>query len=75
MKTHKMRHRKTIGPEMECEVHMMVSKPEEWVKPMADAGANIYTFHLEASKEPQQLIKDVRACGHFLLYMVVALIA
>jgi len=38
---------------------MMVSKPEKWVKAMAEAGANIYTFHLEASDEPQQLIKEV----------------
>lgn len=55
--------RKTVGKDVECEVHMMVSKPEQWVKPMADAGADIYTFHIEASNNPQQLIKDIQETG------------
>ncbi|TMW39641.1 hypothetical protein DOY81_015279 [Sarcophaga bullata] len=29
------------------ETHMMVSKPQQWVEPMADAGVNLYTFHVE----------------------------
>jgi len=51
--------RKTVGNSPLCEVHMMVQEPEKWVKPMSDAGANIYTFHIEASNNPQQLIKEV----------------
>ena len=38
---------------------MMVAKPEQWIKPMAEAGASIYTFHLEATNNPQQVIKEV----------------
>lgn len=53
-------YRNKIGPDPVCEVHMMVSKPEQWVKPMATAGASIYTFHYEATENPQQLIKEVR---------------
>uniref|UniRef100_A0A1I8G2V8 ribulose-phosphate 3-epimerase n=1 Tax=Macrostomum lignano TaxID=282301 RepID=A0A1I8G2V8_9PLAT len=34
-------------PGVLLEVHMMVSKPRQWVQPMASAGANQYTFHLE----------------------------
>lgn len=29
------------------ETHMMVSKPQQWIEPMADAGVNLYTFHIE----------------------------
>lgn len=45
------------------DMHMMVSKPEQWVKPMAVAGANQYTFHLEATENPGALIKDIRENG------------
>lgn len=44
-------------------MHMMVAKPEQWVKPMAAAGANQYTFHLEATENPGVLIKDIRESG------------
>lgn len=44
-------------------MHMMVAKPEQWVKPMAVAGANQYTFHLEATDNPGALIKDIRENG------------
>lgn len=42
---------------------MMVAAPEQWVKPMAVAGANQYTFHLEATDNPGALIKDIRENG------------
>lgn len=29
--------------------HMMVSEPEKWVKPIADAGGSMYNFHYEAT--------------------------
>lgn len=45
------------------DMHMMVSRPEQWVKPMAVAGANQYTFHLEATENPGVLIKDIRENG------------
>lgn len=44
-------------------MHMMVSRPEQWVKPMAAAGANQYTFHLEATTNPGNLIKDIKESG------------
>lgn len=31
------------------DVHLMVSKPAQWVKDFAAAGADMYTFHLEAA--------------------------
>uniref|UniRef100_A0A452UM48 ribulose-phosphate 3-epimerase n=1 Tax=Ursus maritimus TaxID=29073 RepID=A0A452UM48_URSMA len=41
----------------------MVSRLEQWVKPMAVVGANQYTFHLEATNYPGALIKDIRENG------------
>ncbi|GAA5971034.1 hypothetical protein JCM8115_006126 [Rhodotorula mucilaginosa] len=35
---------------MDC--HMMVSDPEKWVKPVAEAGGKSYTFHIEALSNP-----------------------
>lgn len=46
-----------------ADMHMMVSRPEQWVKPMAAAGANQYTFHLEATTNPGNLIKEIRESG------------
>lgn len=45
------------------DVHMMVSEPERWVSDMADAGANLYTFHLEATDDPIALIEKIKKHG------------
>ena len=45
------------------EVHMMVSNPEQWIDDMSKAGADIYTFHLEASDNPTQTIEKIRSKG------------
>jgi ribulose-phosphate 3-epimerase len=42
------------------DLHMMVSKPEMWVKDMAKAGGNQFTFHLESTKNPMQLINQIK---------------
>ncbi|XP_041806888.1 ribulose-phosphate 3-epimerase [Chelmon rostratus] len=55
--------RKSVGQEPFFDMHMMVSRPEQWVKPMAAAGASQYTFHLEATTNPGNLIKEIRASG------------
>ncbi|XP_029386430.1 ribulose-phosphate 3-epimerase isoform X4 [Echeneis naucrates] len=52
--------RKAIGQDPFFDMHMMVSRPEQWVKPMAAAGANQYTFHLEATTNPGNLIKEIK---------------
>ncbi|KAJ0395373.1 hypothetical protein ATCC90586_008665 [Pythium insidiosum] len=43
--------------------HMMVSKPEQWVSDIADAGGDQFTFHLEATSDPLALIQQIRAAG------------
>ncbi|XP_062362752.1 ribulose-phosphate 3-epimerase isoform X3 [Cinclus cinclus] len=55
--------RKRLGQEPFFDMHMMVAAPEQWVKPMAVAGANQYTFHLEATDNPGALIEDIRENG------------
>jgi ribulose-phosphate 3-epimerase len=63
----------TIGaPVVEClrkhsgayfDVHLMVSNPEQWVTDFAKAGANSYTFHVEATKDARALIDAIHAAG------------
>lgn len=43
--------------------HMMVSKPEQWVQDIADAGGDQFTFHLEATADPLALIQQIRDAG------------
>ncbi|OQR74189.1 ribulose-phosphate 3-epimerase-like [Tropilaelaps mercedesae] len=50
-------------PKAFFDMHMMVAKPEIWVAPMADAGADQYTFHLEATKDAPALIRAIREAG------------
>uniref|UniRef100_A0A3B3D7F4 ribulose-phosphate 3-epimerase n=1 Tax=Oryzias melastigma TaxID=30732 RepID=A0A3B3D7F4_ORYME len=52
--------RKSVGQDPFFDMHMMVSRPEQWVKPMAAAGASQYTFHLESTTNPGNLIKEIR---------------
>ncbi|XP_037043174.1 ribulose-phosphate 3-epimerase [Bradysia coprophila] len=46
------------------ETHMMVSKPEEWVESMADAGVDQYTFHIEPVQgQVAKICRQVREAG------------
>lgn len=58
----------TIGaPVLRClkttmikDCHLMVKQPENRIQEFAEAGADIITIHLEACKEPAQLIRSIR---------------
>ncbi|KAH6930241.1 hypothetical protein HPB50_012253 [Hyalomma asiaticum] len=50
-------------PKTFFDMHMMVLAPEKWVSPMADAGADQYTFHIEATSEPLELVRKIREAG------------
>lgn len=56
--------RKSLGPEPFFDMHMMVQEPEKWIQPMADAGANLYTFHYEAAADRvPDCIRKIRESG------------
>lgn len=43
--------------------HMMVSEPEKWVVPIAEAGGDQFTFHFESTNDPMGLIKLIKGAG------------
>ncbi len=57
-------------PDTYLDVHLMVERPGEYVEPFAQAGANMFTFHLEVC-QPQrpdgadaaELIERIHAAG------------
>lgn len=45
------------------ETHMMVSNPEQWIEPMADAEVDQYTFHIETTKDVPVCCRKIREAG------------
>ena len=45
------------------DVHIMIVNPEKYVKRFAEAGAEILTFHYEATQSPSEVIDLIRAEG------------
>jgi ribulose-phosphate 3-epimerase len=45
------------------DVHLMAENPEDYVKPLADAGADSLTVHLEAVRDLTGLIEAVKSSG------------
>ncbi|KAJ1800468.1 RIBULOSE-phosphate 3-epimerase [Coemansia sp. RSA 2399] len=43
--------------------HLMVSNPEQWVDDFAEAGADLFCFHYEATENPMALIDTIHAKG------------
>jgi len=54
-----LRHHSTVP----MDVHLMLSNPEEYVDDFANAGADIITFHAEASRHPHRLLTRIRDLG------------
>ncbi len=49
--------------ELPLDVHLMVRHPEHYIAPFADAGANVFTFHPEATVHAQRHLVAVRERG------------
>lgn len=45
------------------DVHLMITEPERYVAAFADAGADIITFHPDASPDPQKAIDLIKEKG------------
>jgi ribulose-phosphate 3-epimerase len=45
------------------DVHLMVEQPERYLRPFADAGANIFTLHPEATRHVQRQLAAARELG------------
>lgn len=45
------------------DVHLMIDRPERYVKEFADSGADMINFHIEATKQVEKTIQAIRALG------------
>lgn len=51
------------GSELFFDVHLMIEKPERYVREFADCGADLINFHLEATEDVQGVIEAIRGLG------------
>lgn len=49
--------------DLTLDVHLMISRPELYLKPFREAGADLLTFHIEAVADPVPLIDRIRELG------------
>lgn len=47
------------------EIHTMTTRPDEWVEPFADAGADGMIFCLDSSDNPEGLLKQIKTRGMY----------
>ena len=45
------------------DVHLMIERPGDAIEAFAAAGADIITFHLEATPHPHRVVQTIKACG------------
>src|SRR3954452_24784580 len=49
--------------ELPLDVHLMISKPVEYVEPFRNAGADSITIHAEAATDPRPVLDKIRSLG------------
>tara|TARA_R110002049_G_scaffold27321_3_gene94440 strand:- start:86171 stop:86863 length:693 start_codon:yes stop_codon:yes gene_type:complete len=47
--------------EMPLDVHLMISDPLKYARPMVDAGADLLTFHVEAVRDAAEVASELRS--------------
>lgn len=45
------------------DVHLMITDPIRYIEDFANAGADIITFHVEATDDPEAVLRKIKACG------------
>lgn len=45
------------------DVHLMIESPERYIKAFVEAGANIVTVHVEATKHLHRVVQEIREAG------------
>lgn len=45
------------------DVHLMIERPERYVKEFAEIGADLINFHIEATSQVEETIRAIRALG------------
>lgn len=51
------------GIQAPIDVHLMVDNPESFIKPFAEAGASLLTFHPETVEDVAQVVDEIHAAG------------
>lgn len=49
--------------DMVFDAHLMVEDPFKFIESFKKAGADYFTFHIEAAENPDQMIRDIKAAG------------
>lgn len=49
--------------DMVFDVHLMINEPERYIERFSEAGADMITFHIEATEKPNECIDIIRRCG------------
>ena len=49
--------------DLPLDVHLMIENPEKYIEPFAKAGSDLITFHIEAAKNPEELISHIKSFG------------
>lgn len=45
------------------DVHLMINEPERYVEKFAEAGADLITFHIEATQKVSETLRLIHRCG------------
>lgn len=49
--------------DLPLDVHLMMTRPEKFIRQFRDAGADVLTFHIEAVDDPAPLLEEIKSLG------------